>query len=150
VNRVTAGRSLISDETLRSCQAIWTDYDEDGNGCDREHLTSVLERMLQEGVIAMACESSVDGEHHFAVVAASHVSAEPEPEPAAHAHPSLKTPSALAAFLSEARLSQYLGPLVELGADMPVDVKDLDEADLDALGMKKLEKTRLQKALDQL
>ena len=34
-----------------------------------------------------------------------------------------------------------------LGAQTPADLNDLEEADLDSLGMKKLEKNRLHKAL---
>jgi hypothetical protein len=40
--------------------------------------------------------------------------------------------------------------LVELGAGLPGDLLDLEDADYDAVGMKKLEKNRLHKALQTL
>lgn len=56
--------------------------------------------------------------------------------------------AALVSFLTSHRLAGYIGPLVELGAEEPVDLTDLQEEDLDGIGMKKLERNRLDKALE--
>ena len=40
--------------------------------------------------------------------------------------------------------------LVALGAGLPADLLDLEDADFDGLGMKKLERNRLHKALQAL
>ena len=53
----------------------------------------------------------------------------------------------LAAFLATARLEQYTAKLIELGAGTASDLIGLGEDDMDSIGMKKLEKQRLTKAL---
>ena len=49
------------------------------------------------------------------------------------------------------KLQKYLVQLRDdLGAATPADLKDLDEAELDEIGLKKLEKKRLLRALETL
>lgn len=45
------------------------------------------------------------------------------------------------------RLDQFHAQLVTFGAEVPADLNDLEETDLDQIGMKKIHKTRLQRAL---
>ena len=54
-------------------------------------------------------------------------------------------------FLVGLNLDKYAAGLRdELGAAIPTDLKDLDEGDMDELGLKKLEKRRLLRALMEL
>ena len=74
--------------------------------------------------------------------------AQPVPVPVPAPVPASAPPQdALFGFLAQHRLQQYHAALLDLGAQMPADLNDLEEADLDSLGMKKLEKNRLHKAL---
>ena len=56
----------------------------------------------------------------------------------------------LRAFLTRHRLSKYAAGLAELGVDAVEDLADLEVGDLDEMGMKKLEKRRLLKAVSKL
>ena len=88
--------------------------------------------------------------------------AEPEPEltpaPAAAAaaaaaplDPSAAAAVGLDAFLQGLNLQKYAEQLkTDLGAATPADLKDLEDGDMDDLGMKKLEKKRLVRALEAL
>lgn len=53
----------------------------------------------------------------------------------------------IARMLRRSCACRYYAALVELGAGLPVDLQHLDDGDLDQLGMRKLEKNRLHKAL---
>ena len=57
--------------------------------------------------------------------------------------------SALLAFLTAHRLAGYTDALLELGAEEPLDLADLEDEDYDSIGMKKLERNRLHKALQE-
>ena len=57
--------------------------------------------------------------------------------------------SALLAFLTAHRLEGYTDALLELGAEEPLDLADLEDEDYDSIGMKKLERNRLHKALQE-
>jgi hypothetical protein len=46
------------------------------------------------------------------------------------------------------RLDQFHAQLVAFGAELPTDLNDLEEADFDQIGMKRIHKTRLQRALE--
>ena len=46
------------------------------------------------------------------------------------------------------RLDQFHAQLVALGAELPTDLDDLEEADFDQIGMETIHKIRLQRALE--
>ena len=50
----------------------------------------------------------------------------------------------LTEFLAAIRLESYEDQPVDLGVGLPMDLVEVDDADFDAMGMKKLEKGRLQ------
>eukprot|EP01052_Picozoa_sp_SAG31_P044939 SAG31_NODE_8019_length_1539_cov_1.450694_1_plen_229_part_00 len=63
----------------------------------------------------------------------------------------LPTPPRLDQFLADLNLAKYTTQLRdELGAATPAHLKDLDEEDMDNIGLKKLEKKRLARALQGL
>ena len=49
----------ITDEELQVCQRIWHEYDDDGTGVNVEDLSSILEKMLKEGAIAIAANGQI-------------------------------------------------------------------------------------------
>eukprot|EP01047_Picozoa_sp_COSAG01_P085819 COSAG01_NODE_19021_length_1036_cov_0.717182_2_plen_78_part_00 len=53
----------------------------------------------------------------------------------------------LLGFLQAHRCEAYHAALLGLGAQMPQDLKDMEDADWDSVGMTMLEKERLLKAL---
>ena len=84
----------------------------------------------------------------------------PAPTPVPAPEPAPEQPSGAAAaagamgldaFLEQLNLQTYTEALKkDLGAATPADLKDLEEADMDELGLKKLEKKRLMRALEAL
>ena len=52
--QVAHSKLRITDEELQICQRIWHEYDDDGTGVSLEDLTSILQKMLKAGAIAIA------------------------------------------------------------------------------------------------
>merc|ERR1712196_545246 len=68
------------------------------------------------------------------------VHATPAPAPPAQPAPMAATPQDLYGFLVAQRCEAYYAALQGLGAQVPLDLKDMEDADFDSIGMKLLEK----------
>jgi hypothetical protein len=65
---------------------------------------------------------------------------------AQNASPGFDSPPSLKDVLSAARLDAFAAACVALGADSAADLRELSDADLDAMGMRELHKRRLREA----
>jgi hypothetical protein len=61
-----------------------------------------------------------------------------------------REPTSLSSFLARLHLSSFEAGLRDMGADVPVDLTLLDDSDCVGLGMKKLQKRKLEAALGEL